>query len=406
MYLVVNLGKWALGNLFSGLIKAEALDIQLYAAANGEESETLSTPITTQTSSASVGINRSPAPKFISLDKPTASPGRRLRSYSSLSSNAPPTPGGLMVGFATPAATPAILPAATASQNYNDRGTAGNQSLINTRASALAAIPQSPAAASSMANTPATEVLTPVIGGLATSRPEAGAGGKDYFSFRGSRSKATPGVGNGKDPSPTRKSDIPQTPGGAFSPSPQTPGGGLMNKFKFGNKGKKTQGEVPVTGTPGAPAHPEPVPEEDKASTYGKCFWVTHTNRVHVTTLQGPNVSPEEAEQLKVLAAVRSHVFAPPPFTEAPPIDLPLNTALLISEESKDAGAWGVKYRSMVSRTEQDIVPLEMASPGWMLEYLFAGRIRRAREPVKLCFVLEPWQDGDESNRMKAMPVK
>lgn len=59
----------------------------------------------------------------------------------------------------------------------------------------------------------------------------------------------------------------------------------------------------------------------------------------------------------------------------------------------------------MVSRTERDMEPLEMAAPGWVLEYLFAGR-NRVKEPVKLCFVLEPWQGGDAGQRLQAMPAK
>jgi WD repeat-containing protein 48 len=78
---------------------------------------------------------------------------------------------------------------------------------------------------------------------------------------------------------------------------------------------------------------------------------------------------------------------------------------VLISEETKDSGAWAVKYRSMVSRTEEDIEPLEMAAPAWTLEYLFAGR-GRFREPIKLCFLLEPWTGGDDTSRLPPMPAK
>ncbi len=120
---------------------------------------------------------------------------------------------------------------------------------------------------------------------------------------------------------------------------------------------------------------------------------------------QDPNISAEEAAQLKILASVRSHPFYPPPPFEAPPITFPPSTALLISEETKDAGAWAVTYRSMVGRTEEDIEPLEMAAPGWTLEYLFAGR-GRIREPVKLCFLLEPAVEEDVMRRLPAMPVK
>lgn len=120
---------------------------------------------------------------------------------------------------------------------------------------------------------------------------------------------------------------------------------------------------------------------------------------------QSPAAPEREAAQLRLLSQIRAHTFQPPPPTEAPPIDLPADVSLLISEESKEAGAWAVIYRSMVSRTEQDMEPLEMAAPGWMLEYLFAGR-NRVKEPVKLCFILEPWQGGDAAERLQPMPAK
>lgn len=68
---------------------------------------------------------------------------------------------------------------------------------------------------------------------------------------------------------------------------------------------------------------------------------------------------------------------------------LPPSTALLISEESKDAGAWVVTYRSQVSSTEADMEALEMNSPLWLLDYLFTSRTR-LKDPVKLTFILEP----------------
>lgn len=68
---------------------------------------------------------------------------------------------------------------------------------------------------------------------------------------------------------------------------------------------------------------------------------------------------------------------------------MPATTALLISEETRDAGAWVVTYRSQVSSTERDMEALEMNSPQWMLEYLFTSRTR-VKDPVKLTFILEP----------------
>ena len=92
---------------------------------------------------------------------------------------------------------------------------------------------------------------------------------------------------------------------------------------------------------------------------------------------------------MRILDNVRAHPFHPPPPWEAPPLSLPPTTALLISEESKDAGAWIVTYRSQVSSTERDMEDLESNSPLWLLDYLFTSRTR-LKDPVKLTFILEP----------------
>jgi len=103
--------------------------------------------------------------------------------------------------------------------------------------------------------------------------------------------------------------------------------------------------------------------------------------------------------QMQILDTVRSYAFHPPAPWEAPPLSLPPSTSLLIAEESKDAGAWAVTYRSQVSSTERDMEALEMNSPMWLLDYLFTSRTKN-KEPVKLTFILEPAKDAG----LKAMP--
>ena len=115
--------------------------------------------------------------------------------------------------------------------------------------------------------------------------------------------------------------------------------------------------------------------------------------------MQKPKLSEREQEQLTILDTVRAHSFHPPSTIEAPPINFPSTTALLISEESKDAGAWVVTYRSQVSHTEADMEALEMNSPLWLLDYLFTSRTR-VKDPVKLTFILEPV----EGSGLKEMP--
>src|SRR4051812_1257280 len=98
-----------------GLVKAEERDIARHAQAQ-DAAENLTSGSTVQSSTGTPGIQRHGAPLSIAIDNPTASPNRRLRSMSSLSSSVPATPGGHIIGVATPAMTPAILPAVSSSR--------------------------------------------------------------------------------------------------------------------------------------------------------------------------------------------------------------------------------------------------------------------------------------------------
>ena len=106
------------------------------------------------------------------------------------------------------------------------------------------------------------------------------------------------------------------------------------------------------------------------------------------------NKAPDQHTiQLNLLASIRQHPFSPPSSLDAPPLAVPPSTQLLIAEESKDAGAWVVTYRSQVSSTERDMEALEMNSPGWLLDYLFTSRTK-IKDPVKFTFILEPARDS------------
>ena len=240
---IVNLGKWALANLFSGLIKAEAEEVA--QGNNAAETNTASE----RSAPAGASITRSPAPTFIALDRATS---RRARSQSMLN-NGPTTPGALMVGLATPAVTPAVLPPANSGGGGQSHGamasrTTGSRDIIG----GLPIIPQSPA-------TVASNVATPMspssynTGMRSPKAPEVG-GPKDYFSIKTSK------------PAGSDRAAQPSTPGASLSSSlpAQTPGGSFMGKFKgFGGKGKKSAG-VDVAAP--VPIAPMPEESEDDAS--------------------------------------------------------------------------------------------------------------------------------------------
>ena len=218
------------------------------------------------------------------------------------------------------------------------------------RSGALSAIPQSP-----------------TTGSIAGASPGDILSRGDYFS---PKRKA--------DPSPDRSQPA-TTPGekekDKVGSVPQTPGGSFMGKFK--GFGKKKQAETPIAPVVEAPT----PPPEDTVST--------KPLQANMSDIKGPKFTERETAQLNILDIVRAHAFSPPPPWEAPPVNLPSNTSLLISEEAKDAGAWVVTYRSQVSSTERDLEALEMNSPLWLLDYLFTSR-SKVKDPVKLTFILEP----------------
>ena len=197
------------------------------------------------TASAISSTTRSAAPTFIALDRATS---RRARSQSMLN-NGPTTPGALMMGLATPAITPAVLPPAGAGGVVQSHGaTASRTHGSRDIASGLPIIPQSPATVASNAATPMSP--SSYNTGLRSPKASEAGGPKDYFSI-----KTTKPVGSDRAAQAS-------TPGASLSSSlpAQTPGGSFMGKFKgFGGKGKKSAGADVA-----APAPIAPMPEESE----------------------------------------------------------------------------------------------------------------------------------------------
>lgn len=217
----INLGKWALANLFKGLIKAEEREV------------TMSTP--TSTTASLPSISRSPAPTHISIERPNAAPPHRQRAMSG-SLVAPGTPSLNIPGLATPALTPALVPDDSHLSRSAPVAASGWQSFQALRSGPLSAIAQSPSTAS----------------------PGAGPGSADYFSLH-----------RKSEPSPDRGGQ-PQTPGAvAQTPAvPQTPGGsGLKSKFKFG---KKKTLDTPMTTVPESKPAEAAEPEDKVSLVYSR----------------------------------------------------------------------------------------------------------------------------------------
>lgn len=124
-----------------------------------------------------------------------------------------------------------------------------------------------------------------------------------------------------------------------------------------------------------------------------------------------PELGPEQVlalersrAQQEIVQSVLLRPFQPCGLAEAPKLELPPETAILISEEGTESGTWEVTYRGLVSTTEEDWHVLESVSPGWLLEFLWGNRtILKDSTATKVTFVLEP-EGGKEAAGLPELP--
>ncbi|KAG8688885.1 hypothetical protein FRC08_011213 [Ceratobasidium sp. 394] len=168
---------------------------------------------------------------------------------------------------------------------------------------------------------------------------------------------------------------------GSTGTDPITPGGGglmgrLKNLGKTGKRGSATPGGTVLGGATGGDvvgAGGEAEVEEDK--------------------------DPEHTKHLALLSSLLSSPLSPPPQNEVPPIAFPPNTAITISEATADASGWMAVFAGSTGTLGADVEALEMAIPGWLLEFLLAGRLNVPQgggAGQKMGFMLLPWKGGKE----------
>lgn len=86
---------------------------------------------------------------------------------------------------------------------------------------------------------------------------------------------------------------------------------------------------------------------------------------------------------------LKSQPLSPPPSSEAPPLSIPANVSVIISEESASGST--PLYRGTVGNVGVDAAQLEETMPAWLLEFLLTNKAPAA--PVtKVSFVLLPAQ--------------
>ncbi|KAI0074894.1 WD40 repeat-like protein [Panus rudis PR-1116 ss-1] len=326
----LNIGKWVLRNLFASFIK--------------EQVRSSARRVREHANQESARLHRGSAPTHIDLEsRSTGSRGRSSSDASRTSTYRSPTivTSPNIVPAAPPASTtprmsPLMTPTAHTSGFHRD--------------TLLSPIPQSP---NSSDATPMPRAARPqTTDGSNSSRD-------DYFSLRTPR-PSTAGVGTPDELGARTSSETP------LPPTPSTPSVGFMGRLRAFGKGSRRQtGETGAT-TPGTP------------STEVESTLVSHSGSV---------VLPKTPLQVLL-----SNPLSPPSSNDAPPLALPPNTSIIISQES--ASGWTNLYRGLVTNVGHDARALSESMPVWLLEYLLINKVPTT--PVtKLSFVLLPFPNKD-----------
>ncbi|TFK59698.1 WD40 repeat-like protein [Pluteus cervinus] len=165
------------------------------------------------------------------------------------------------------------------------------------------------------------------------------------------------------------------TPAGQdVPPTPSTPSG-LMGRLK--SFGGKMAGRRPLSDVTTSPAvNTTSTPETPAVEASGAAAGVN----------------------LSAVQTLLAGTLSPPTTSESPNSDLPPSTTILIAEEGLPG--YSTVYRGSVASTHLDLKALEEAMPMWLLEYLLLNKIPQSAPLPKLSFVLMPWPEKEEKERL------
>ncbi|KAL1955217.1 hypothetical protein VTO42DRAFT_8929 [Malbranchea cinnamomea] len=333
----INLGKWVLRYLFTGLIDEEIKRDAEYRAVLQAQAKEKNRMVRADAPTAidiPTIVASSPSDDNEGVRSPTSS-----RNIVPL--NVPITTPGLSIGIATPG-----VPSST-----------------------------------SAAPTP----LTPTTDGASTKGQN---GQRDYFSVMTTRPSVETSNINPKSPTSATEEHVPPTP----SPlSPQEPekedkkrSGSLFSKKKFQMSFPKKLGR---TSTETKPIIEEKVEDPQKTSSVGEKVYDNHfcgvIDKIRDDYKKFLDEHPEQPLQTSI---------CPSSTDETPILDIPPHVDIIIQEDHQDLGVPADLYRGTVATVGRDADQLEKAAPAWLGEFLLKNTIPN-KEVSKTTFILKPYQD-------------
>ncbi|KLU91936.1 WD repeat-containing protein 5B [Magnaporthiopsis poae ATCC 64411] len=359
----INLGKWILRYLFANLIDEEIRRDEAHRATLNEAVE------------KRIEAAKANPPTSIDLPGP---PSTLLGPDDGVTPVATPRPNGsgatpgLTIGLATPAPQQArssladSLPTATPVEKRSSQLSRPSVERDDYFSNAIASVESAkPPATPAEPPTPATPLAEP----------------------------KTPGLENVKDKDKDKENN---------GKSPSTPFG---KKFRMGMSfGSKKLGRSASSTAPEKPAVVDEKAEEQQSESSS-----SHEKEVVDDSFYGV-VQKIRNEYEKALAEapdklVETRVVPSLP-SETPVLKLPRGTKVIIQEEMQGGSA--ELYRGTVETVGQDADAIEQQAPMWLGEVLLLNAVP-PKEPVKVSFVLHPWQDTlphiattDGNNRLNA----
>ncbi|TQN74743.1 UBP9-binding protein [Colletotrichum shisoi] len=356
----INLGKWVLRYLFAGLIDEEIKRDEAYRQTLNESVE------------RRLAASRSNPPVAISIPQGGVVDDDSVTTPRANGSHFPSTPG-MAIGLATPG---------LGKLHDVPEGVATPSSPLDNKSSQF-----------SRPSSEKEDYFTSAIGPIeGASKPTAAPATP---AEQTSTADSKPNGDTGKDKEKEKDKDA------TNGKSPSTPFG---KKFRMGmgmSFGSKKIGRSTSTTAPEKPAVVDEKAEESEASS-------THEKEVDDSFLgaiqkirndydKSLTDNPDKLIETKVTPSLAN---------DTPVLKLPPGTKVVLQEET--TGGSANIYQGTVETVGQGADIIEQRGPMWLGEVLLQNQIP-SKEPVKVSFVLQPWQNSlpdiattDGNNRLNA----